>query len=81
MTNRCLSCHSCGMTMEKPEDYALGDSASVYCTYCTDKAGKLLPFDTVLKANAGFFKESQGLTEQAALKMATDMLKNQPAWK
>ncbi|MGZ5278716.1 MAG: zinc ribbon domain-containing protein [Pseudobdellovibrionaceae bacterium] len=81
MIEKCKSCGSCGMPMEKAEDFALGDIASLYCRYCTDKAGKLLGYDEILQANASYYKESQGMTDQAALKMATDLLKSQPAWK
>ena len=69
------------MPMEKLEDFALGDRGQKYCQYCTDPAGKLLAFDAILTANAKFFKDSQGLTETAALKMATDLLRCQPAWR
>lgn len=81
MSEKCQSCSSCGMPLENTEDFALGDVGSAFCRYCTDKAGKLLPFEKILKANASYFQETQGLTETAALKMATDLLKNQPAWK
>jgi hypothetical protein len=69
------------MPMEKPEDFALGKVGSVYCRHCTDKSGKLLPYESILENNASYYKESQGLTDQAALKMAKDLLKSQPAWK
>jgi len=81
MITKCKSCGSCGMPMEKTEDFALSDSSSLYCRYCTDKAGKLLAYDEILQANASYYRESQGMTDQAALKMATDHLKSQPAWK
>ncbi len=81
MKPKCQSCASCGMPLEKNEDFALGDPSSSYCRYCTDKSGNLLPYEKILKANADYFKESQGLTDPAALKMATDLLLNQPAWK
>lgn len=81
MKPKCQSCSSCGMPMENSEDYSLGNTESQYCRYCTDDKGQLLAFDKILSANAGYFKQSQGLTEQAALKMATDLLKNQPAWR
>jgi len=51
------------------------------CQSCTDTAGSLLPYEKILESNATYLKESQGLTEQAALKMAGDLLKEQPAWK
>lgn len=81
MKPKCQSCNSCGMPLESKEDFALGDTSSQFCKYCVDSAGKLLPYETILKANASYFKESQGITEQAALKMTTDMLKTMPAWK
>lgn len=81
MKQKCESCNSCGMPLENKEDFALSDTNSIYCKYCVDKAGKLLPYQTILDANANYFKESQGLTEQAAAKMAKDLLKSMPAWK
>jgi hypothetical protein len=81
MKEKCQSCASCGMPLEKSEDYALGDTSQAYCVYCTDAKGQLLPFEKILKANANYYVESQGITPDAAMKMATDLLKNQPAWK
>jgi len=81
MKAKCESCNSCGMPMQNLEDFALGDTSSTYCKYCVDQKGKLLPYDTILKNNAEYYVESQGLTEQAAVKMAKDLLKSMPAWK
>jgi hypothetical protein len=81
MKQKCESCNSCGMPLEKKEDFALGDTSSVYCSYCVDNKGALLPYDTILKNNAYYYKESQGLTDQAATKMAKDLLLTMPAWK
>ena len=81
MNQKCKSCGSCGMPLEKKEDFALGDPAQSYCQYCTNKKGTLLPFEEVLKMNAKFYVESQGVTQDAALKMAVDLLRSQPAWK
>jgi hypothetical protein len=67
--------------MEKLEDFALQNTTSDYCKYCTDEQGKLLPWEKILNANADYFKESQGITEAASVKMATDLLRAQPAWK
>lgn len=80
MTTRCKSCGSCGMPMEKNEDFALGNTSSDYCRYCTDKVGKLLPFARILQMNADYLVESQGVTPEAAQKMASEMLKKLPAW-
>lgn len=81
MKPKCESCNSCGMPLESAEDFALGDTSSSYCKYCVDKQGELLPYDTILKNNASYYKESQGLTDQAASKMAEALLLSMPAWK
>ncbi len=81
MKSKCESCNSCGMPMENKEDFALGDPSSSYCQYCVDKTGELLPYETILKSNAHYYQESQGLTEPAAIKMAKDLLLTMPAWK
>lgn len=81
MKQKCESCNSCGMPLENKEDFALGNEESVYCKYCVDKKGELLSYETILKNNAHYYQESQGLTEQAAIKMAKDLLKTMPAWK
>jgi hypothetical protein len=69
------------MPLEKTEDYALGNTSSAYCRYCTDEQGSLLPYEQILKANAGYFQETQGIEAEAARKMAADVLREQPAWK
>lgn len=81
MKPKCESCNSCGMPLENQDDFALGNTSSVYCKYCVDKNGELLTYDTILKNNAHYFMESQGITEQAATKMAKDLLKTMNAWK
>jgi hypothetical protein len=69
------------MPMEKPEDYALGDATRPYCRYCTDARGELLSYEQVLKTNARFYVESQGVTPAAANVMARAMLADMPAWR
>lgn len=81
MKPKCESCNSCGMPLENKTDFALGDTSSTYCKYCVDTKGGLLPYATILKNNADYYQESQGLTEQAATKMAKDLLLSMPAWK
>ena len=81
MNMKCKSCASCGMPLEKPEDCAMSNPAHDFCKYCTDERGSLLPFDKILTMNANYMVESQGVTSEAAIKMAKDLLKTQPAWK
>jgi hypothetical protein len=44
------------MPMEKNEDFARGDSRSSYCRYCTDEAGKLLPYEKILIEESGSYR-------------------------
>jgi len=81
MDKNCISCGSCGMPLEKTEDFALGDTSSVYCKYCTDEQGQLLSFDTILTGTTKFYVESQGVNEEAARKMAKALLLDMPAWR
>ena len=68
------------MPLQSKDDFAQGDEAALYCNYCVDEEGKLLAYNTILQNNAGYFQESQGITAQAATKMAKDLLKTMPAW-
>jgi hypothetical protein len=69
------------MPLVNDEDFALGDTKAQFCKYCVDEKGALLPYETILEANKGYFQESQGISEVAAAKMAADLLKKMPAWK
>jgi hypothetical protein len=81
MADKCPACGSCGMPLEKPEDFALGDPTQPYCRYCTDGQGNLLPYEQVLATNAGFYVKSQGITPEAAARLAQALLADKPAWK
>lgn len=81
MDKSCLSCGSCGMALKQPKDFALGDTSSSYCSHCTDKTGKLLPFNQILDGTAKFYVDSQGINLEAATQMAKEMLLEMPAWK
>jgi hypothetical protein len=69
------------MPLEKPEDFALGDPKSLYCGSCTDQKGKLLPYEEILAMNAKYYVDSQGITPNAAQRMAKALLDSMPAWK
>src|SRR5260370_16878305 len=79
MAEKCISCGSCGMPMEKPEDFALGDVTQPYCSYCTDARGKLLPYEQVLETNARIYEQSQGVTPEAAKHFAQPLPADIPA--
>jgi hypothetical protein len=79
--DKCPSCGSCGMPLEKPEDFALGDVTRAYCRYCTDARGELLPYEQVLETNARYYVQSQGITSDAATRLAQALLADMPAWR
>lgn len=81
MTKTCPSCYSCGMPLQKPADFALGDTNQTYCSHCTDEKGNLKSFETVLNDTANYLVHSQGLDKSAAHEVAKNMLAKQPAWK
>jgi len=81
MTDKCASCHSCGFPMEKDDDFALGDRSQPYCCFCVDSHGALLPYETVLDANAKHYVQSQGVSAGAARSMAAALLATMPAWR
>lgn len=81
MTIKCVSCGSCGFPMEKDDDFALGDRSQPYCRHCTDGRGALLPYETVLDANAQYYIKSQGISAEAAHGMAASLLASMPAWR
>ncbi len=81
MRQKCESCGSCGMPMEKPEHHSLGNIESEYCCYCTNDQGHLLPYDAILASNTNYYIESQGISKESAAEMARELLATLPAWK
>jgi Putative zinc ribbon domain len=81
MSEKCPSCSSCGLPMEKPEDFSMGNPKNIYCRYCTDAHGNLLPYEAVLETNIQYYIDSQGITPDAANRMARALLASMPAWK
>lgn len=80
MTQRCLSCNSCGMPFAKAEDHALGNPKNEYCIYCTREDGTLKSYEEILTGMAEFLVSSQAIDKSASLKIAEETLKSLPAW-
>jgi hypothetical protein len=80
MNQKCKSCSSCAMPMEEKSHFALADTSQELCCFCTDAQGKLLPWEQILASNAKYYVESQGISQDAAVRMASELLKKQPAW-
>ena len=76
-----MSCQSCGMPMDKPEDHGGGDVNSLYCRYCTDEQGKLMPREQVRAKMIQFYLQKQGKDQTEAEKLTDQLMGTMPAWK
>lgn len=81
MSEKCPSCGSCGMPMDKPELFGAQNERNPYCKYCTDEAGELLSYETILEQNTQFYMSEQGLDKEAARAFSEKFLSTLPAWK
>ena len=78
MTKTCIAC---GMPMEKPEDFARGDTNKQYCRYCARPDGTMQSFEEKLDSMTSFIVKTQGLASEVAKESARHMLLKLPAWK
>ncbi len=74
-------CQSCGMPMEKPEDFGGGKADNLYCRYCSDYQGSLLPRDQVKQNMIQFYTQKMGKSLAEATVIADQTMANMPAWR
>jgi hypothetical protein len=74
-------CVSCGMPMEKPADFPLGDETKDYCVHCARPDGSMQSYAERATGMAGFIVRTQGLDEGAALAAAKSLMARLPAWR
>jgi hypothetical protein len=74
-------CIACGMPMEKPEDFPLGDQSKDYCVHCARKDGSMQDYEERAASMADFIVKTQGLDPKAALAAARERMTRLPAWK
>lgn len=73
-------CLSCGMPMNKPEDFGGGNPANPYCMHCTREDGTLKSLEEVREGMVRFLMETQNITRDAAELKAGTHLAEMPAW-
>ncbi|MBN1696470.1 MAG: hypothetical protein JW881_03045 [Spirochaetales bacterium] len=72
------SCLSCGMLLE---GNANPKAKEIYCTYCSDKEGNLLPREQVRQGIAGWLREWAPEKKNVDfLKRADHYMNSMPAW-
>jgi hypothetical protein len=75
------TCIACGMPMNKPEDFAMGDENKDYCVYCARPDGSMQSYDEKVEGTTEFLIKTQGLDKEAAHSSAIHILSKLPAWK
>ena len=78
MTTACISC---GMPMESPDDFAMGDESRDYCQYCCRPDGSLQSYDEKFQSFVGFVMKIEGVDESTAEKKVREIMSELPAWK
>ena len=78
MTRTCISC---GMPLEKPQDFPGGDETKDWCVHCARPDGSLKSYDEAIAGMTGFIVQSQGFDEDAARTVAANLMAQMPAWK
>jgi len=74
-------CESCGMPMKITVEFGGKNPKNKYCIYCTDENGNLKSFGEKLKDMTDFIMRTTSLDFEQAQKMATENMKDKPAWK
>jgi hypothetical protein len=76
-----IQCIACGMPMEKPSDFPLGDQSKDYCVYCAKPDGSMQSYEEKLDGMTDFIVKTQGLDAKAARSAAKNAMSKLPAWK
>lgn len=74
------NCIACGMPMENPSDFAMGDTEKDYCVYCAHPDGTMQSYEEKLDSLTNFIIRTQGLDKNAANSAAKSMMSSLPAW-
>ncbi len=74
-------CIACGIPMQKPDDFALGDETKPYCKHCMREDGSMQSYEEKVESLTQFVIKTQGFAEKAARDSVKGMLAKLPAWK
>jgi hypothetical protein len=73
-------CIACGMPMNEPKDFAMGDTEKDYCVHCARPDGMMQSYAEKLDSMTAFIVKTQGLEDSAARGAARSMMAKLPAW-
>ncbi|MHA2423496.1 MAG: zinc ribbon domain-containing protein [Candidatus Thorarchaeota archaeon] len=75
------NCISCGMGMEKPEEYGGGKIGNSSCVYCSNEDGSLKPRNVVRENMIKFWMSRENIDEPTATEKTDEYMAKMPAWK
>ncbi|MDH4269307.1 MAG: zinc ribbon domain-containing protein [Dehalococcoidia bacterium] len=74
------ACMSCGMPMNKLEDFGGGNPENLYCVYCSNPDGSLKSRKEVFEGMVNFMMMSQKMERETAESAAKERMSKMPAW-
>ncbi|MFA5184753.1 MAG: zinc ribbon domain-containing protein [Patescibacteria group bacterium] len=74
------NCATCGMPLEKKEDFALGDEKSEFCAYCVNPDGSLKSGEEIFQGGVNFFLGALGGEKNFAEKITRKNMSQLPYW-
>lgn len=76
-----MKCESCGMPLERADDYVRQDPKNKYCKYCTDENGNLKSKEKVREGMIQLRMKMTGKIRAQVEKEIDEYMKQMPAWK
>lgn len=74
------NCATCGMPLEKKEDFALGDEKSGFCAYCVNPDGSVKSGEEIFQGGVNFFLGALGGEKSLAEKITRKNMSQLPYW-
>ncbi len=74
-------CGSCGMPMEKKEDFGAQNEENSYCAHCTDEKGVLKNREDVRAGMIAFYMKMNNSGRDEAERFVDEHMAKMPAWK
>ncbi|MBU4269822.1 AraC family transcriptional regulator [Candidatus Dependentiae bacterium] len=73
-------CESCGMPMNKKEDFALKNETSIFCLYCVNPDGSVKSCEEIFDGGVQFFMSQLGSDRKMAEKVTRKNMNMQSHW-
>ncbi|MDD4859460.1 MAG: VOC family protein [Dehalococcoidales bacterium] len=74
-------CQSCGMPMEKAEDFGGSNPTNLCCVHCCNPDGSLKSYNEVFRGMVEFMMKSQKIDRDTAVQAVKEHMAKMPAWK